>query len=499
VVRVESHPDSYLLKYHHWAGFWKTASKALTVSPNRHSFEHALRLIELGLPTPRPLACLDVRLGPLNVCSYLVTEFIPGESLYRLLRYQRLDEEIIDCVARQIAEIWQLLDDAQFSHNDLKPENFMIDRTNRVWLIDLESGTWHRDRRELYRAQSEDAARLLHPRSWRTQPRAGEMLRQRLLATPAVQAALAGPDELFQSLRQSFGGGEDSHHKLTVLIPCYDATDDLHGCIESVRDFADEILIVDSGARDGARRRSNKLTGCHRVRIEGFHDFHRRAIESATYPWVLWVEPNERISTDLAKEIQFLLAEMPSSDAYPVKRRNYCFGRPVRFGDLATDYPLRLFRRGSTVPLEIVTQLSPPRAPQRLNSRLIRHWARSVEELAAHDLRRAVEKACAAHHGGCRFSPLRMMVRPLWRFLHSFVLKLGFFDGWTGLHLAILAALFTYIEEAKLWEIQHGSHFPDFELPEPWRLIVPDPSESEPNVHADNARPADSGVRRRAA
>ena len=104
------------------------------------------------------------------------------------MRYGEPDASTVDHFARQVADIWQLLDDLRFCHNDLKPENLMIDDNNRVWLIDVENGRWHRDRRTLRPFQVQDAKRLMHIRSWQAVPQAAEQFRQRLLATPAVQA-----------------------------------------------------------------------------------------------------------------------------------------------------------------------------------------------------------------------------------------------------------------------------------------------------------------------
>src|SRR3954464_7398468 len=117
VARVDFASGPYLLKFHHWAGFWKTLSKSLAASPNRRSFNDGLKLADCGVPTPLPLACVDVRLGSLNTCSYLLTKFISGTSLYRTMRSGEPDSAIVDHLARQVADIWQLLDDMQFSHN----------------------------------------------------------------------------------------------------------------------------------------------------------------------------------------------------------------------------------------------------------------------------------------------------------------------------------------------------------------------------------------------
>lgn len=501
VARVEFASGSYLLKFHHWAGFWKTVSKSLSVSPNRRSFDYALRLVAVGLPTPRPLAFVEDRFGPLNIRSYLLTEFIDGESLYRVLRYQRLSNELVDHLARQIADIWQLLDNAQFSHNDLKPENFVVDRKHRVWLIDLENGKWHSDRRSLDRAQLDDAKRLLHPRSWRAQPNAVEVLRQRLLETPAVRSSVARLGASFHPFAQPHVGNDQTQHKLTVLIPCRETNEELSGCIESVRDFADEILVANAVTDDGTQERTEKLTGCREVRVNGTYNdsFRQRAISAAAHPWILWVEPNERVSTDLAKEIQMLLSEIPSGDEYQIERRNYCCNRPVRFGNLAADRPTRLFRKCSPVFWETPSKSNSERTPQQLKGKLIRHVSWSFEHLVTHDLHQAIDNAYTAHQGGRRASPWRMVVVPPICFLRSYVFKLGFLDGWLGLQLAMLSAIFAYVEYAKLWEIQRFHLHSDTRIrSEPHLLIARSANESTTTTRVFSAPQSNTSTRRAA-
>jgi serine/threonine protein kinase len=385
VARVDVPPGPYLLKFHHWAGFWKMLSKSRATSPNRLSFDLGLQLADRGVPTPRPLACVDVRLGPLNVCSYLLTDFVEGTSLYRRLRYDRPDSATIDDLARQVARIWQVLDDARLSHNDLKPENFMIDPSGRVWLIDLENARWHKDTVALRQCQAEDAKRILHARSWQANPAAAEVFRQRLLVTPAVQTAIAEPGGAKHPLAQGAEGSGIVSQRLTVLIPCNNATAELSGCVGSVRDFADEIVLAIPDGNDRAWDIVENLPDCRGWWCERFDDQTLRdAINAARNPWVLVLEPSERVSPDLAKEIQFLLAENPSKDGYRIGRRNYLFGRMMRFGDAAGHMPVRLVRRdGPVLPsVDGVHDEKPPHGDGKLRGRIFRYRASNVRAAA---------------------------------------------------------------------------------------------------------------------
>ena len=122
-------------------------------------------------------------------------------------------------IARQVAAIWDRLNELQTCHNDFKSENFMIDPTGKVWLIDLEMVRHYRKLDRWRKRQARELNDLLHPRNWRANPGAAEVFRQELLQTTAGQ----------QFLRSRHGDGHivscprptvnRSSQLVTVLIP----------------------------------------------------------------------------------------------------------------------------------------------------------------------------------------------------------------------------------------------------------------------------------------
>jgi tRNA A-37 threonylcarbamoyl transferase component Bud32 len=467
VARVRFPPGSYLLKFHHWAGFWKTLSKSRATSPNRLSFDLGVELADYGVPTPQPLACVDVRLGPFNTCSYLLTEFVEGTSLYRMLRYERPDAATIDDVARQVAQIWQQLNDRRLSHNDLKPENLMVDPNGRVWLIDLENAQRHKDAESLRHAQWEDAQRFLHVRSWQANPAAAEVFRERLLEAPAVQAAIADHEGRAHPFAVSAASAGDAVQRLTVLIPCGNVVTEICACVEAVRDFADEILVVVAGSSDGTWEVAKNLSGCRAIRLHrGEGDLPRSAIVAASHPWVLVVEPTERVTPDLAKEIQFLLAAHPMEEGYRIERRHHWLGHAMRFGEFCRDRPVRLVRRdGGLCPTLGGVRGGRPRADiSTLRCRMLRDRAASVEQWIWELTERAAMSARELYASNKRASLARILFRAPLRFAQSYFLRLGCLDGWAGLHAATMSAASELATCAMLWQLQRGMPRRDIEI-----------------------------------
>ncbi len=459
VAQVDLPSGKYLLKFHHWAGAWKTLTKSLAASPNRRSFEDGVRLASTGVPTPLPLACIDVRLGPFKACSYLLTEFVEGTSLYQRMRYSQPDEATIDHLAQQVADIWQSLDDLRFCHNDLKPENLMIDHNDRLWLIDLENGRWHDDQKSLRRAQTEDVRRLLHVRSWRANLQAAEKFRRRLSITTAAQSlGTANPFDSVADSRVVLS----INHGLTVLIPCCQRDSNLDNSIAAARDFAEEIIIVDFSSGNEVQQSLSNHKSCRVVSSGSLGPRPlERAVLNANNPWVLQLEPTELASSDLAKEIQFLLANDPPQDGFRIERRGLIGGHVIRFAGWLGDTPLRLVRRDSGLLPETSQNNDAKHSPKIGQTRcVIENRIATIEQLTAMLEQSASEAAHELHAQGHRPSLIRVLLHAPLNFLHGYFIKLGCLDGWAGLHLALLSAIYVYIRYAKLWQLTH-------ELPHP--------------------------------
>ncbi|MEM9657199.1 MAG: hypothetical protein AAF961_02455, partial [Planctomycetota bacterium] len=67
------------------------------------------------------------------------------------------------------------------------------------------------------------------------------------------------------------------------------------------------------------------------------------------------------------------------------------------------------------------------------------------------------------HASGRRASYARMLIQPPLRFLRDFVLHRGFLDGAAGLQIAWMSAFYTFMKQARLWELHYGLEQVDVE------------------------------------
>lgn len=257
---------------------------------------------------------------------------------------------------------------------------------------------------------------------------------------------------------------------LTVIIPCKNERDHILSCIKAVRPVADEILVADSGSTDGTLELVQQLGNCRIIQREyvSSGDFKNWAIPQATYPWILLVDADERVPHELAQEIGDLLETGPSQDAYWIYRNNHFLDRPIRFGDWGRDKVIRLFRRdgcryvGDTDHAEV--NVSSGRVG-KLRYRLRHYSVRQYDEYLQKLRRYTTLQAEQWHANGVRPNLLRLIFGGPFRFLRSYVLRLGFLDGMAGFHVSMLMGIYAYWKQVRLWELNLAAD----------RKIVPSP------------------------
>jgi FkbM family methyltransferase len=256
--------------------------------------------------------------------------------------------------------------------------------------------------------------------------------------------------------------------KLTVIIPCKNERENIRACVASAQLVADEVLVADSGSRDGTLEIARGL-GCRIIEREyrTSGDFKNWAIPHATHEWVFILDADERITTQLANEIRDRLID-PQRDGYWVYRLNHFMGHGILYGPWRNDRCLRLFRRdvgryvGPTDHAEV--ELGNGRAGQ-LRERLVHYTCTSYSQYLPKLSRYADVQARVWKEAGRRPSLGQLLFRFPSRFLQGYVLRLGFLDGPAGLQVCGLVAYLSWLKQAYLWQMQCARGIEELEQP----------------------------------
>ena len=232
--------------------------------------------------------------------------------------------------------------------------------------------------------------------------------------------------------------------RLSVVVLTRDEEAALPALLASVRDLADEVLVVDSGSTD----RTVELAQAAGARVvshawEGYGPQRRFAAAEASHDLILSLDADERPDPELVAAIRAELArpENELAAGYRVHFRHRAFGRPARFGAMWRDVRLRLYdRRQGGYDASAVHERIHVTGPVRdLPGRCDHDGFRDPAEARAKLARYAELAARERHRRGVRWSPLDALRFPA-GFLKRYLLRLGFLDGATGLTLALIFA-----------------------------------------------------------
>src|SRR5690349_3703182 len=232
--------------------------------------------------------------------------------------------------------------------------------------------------------------------------------------------------------------------------------------LRSVKDIADEIIVLDSGSTDATVELAQANSA--RVYVEpwkGFAAQKNSCLAKATCEWILSLDADEEVSTELSRSIKSLLnsAEPPRFKGYMMNRRNIYFGKWLKRCGYYPDPKLRLIQRGAAKfelrPVHEDMKMAEEKG--HLKGDLLHHAYRNFEDFIEHQNRYSSLGAdMVVAKGRVGFNPINIVARPLVRFVYNYFFRLGFLDGAVGLLVLANHAMYVSWKYAKAWELSRN-------------------------------------------
>jgi glycosyltransferase involved in cell wall biosynthesis len=242
--------------------------------------------------------------------------------------------------------------------------------------------------------------------------------------------------------------------KLSVILIVKNEADHIRRCLTSVA-WADEIIVLDSGSTDGTAEIVLEFTPhLYRTDWPGYGPQKNRALEKAQYPWVLAIDADEELTPELQKEIKNILSRPEALDGYAIQRQSLFCGRWIRHGDWASDWVVRLWRRGRgqfenrLVHEKLLVEGKVGRLSHIMRHYTYPHLGVALTKMNHYSTIWARESFLKGKKGGI----IQGWSRALWSFLRGYVVRAGFLDGWQGFVLAVTNSIGTFYKYIKLKE-----------------------------------------------
>ena len=233
---------------------------------------------------------------------------------------------------------------------------------------------------------------------------------------------------------------------------------DLAQCLDTVKDWVDEIIIVDSGSTDNTQEIAEQYGAKFYSHPDwpGFGKQRQRAQEYVTSNYVLGLDADERITPKLRESIQQAVQQDVPNTVYDIPRVSEVFGREIRHSGWYPDYVVRLYRTnyaGYNDSLVHEKVVYPENTKvQKLTGDLEHFTYKSIHHYLVKSAGYAKAWADQRQAKGKKATLWQGVSHAIGCFVKMYILKAGFLDGKQGFLLAVLSAHSTFVKYADLWE-----------------------------------------------
>ena len=243
--------------------------------------------------------------------------------------------------------------------------------------------------------------------------------------------------------------------KLSVVIITYNEEKKIGKCLDSTREVADEIIVVDSFSTDSTKAICNSH---HVLFFEqsflGYVEQKEFARLKASHENVLCLDADEFLSEKLIQSIKTEKEKGFPKDGYTMNRyNNYC-GQWIRHGDYYPDRKLRLCKKdkanwGGENPHDVLIP-HPGSALMQLSGDLCHFSFSTFEEHVIKMNKFSTLAAESMFKKGKRKNYFKLIISPAWAFFNGYILRRGFLDGLAGFTIAKVNAFYTFMKYMKL-------------------------------------------------
>lgn len=237
---------------------------------------------------------------------------------------------------------------------------------------------------------------------------------------------------------------------LSVVLATFNEEENLGDTLESVRDIADEIIVVDGTSTDKTVEIAQKYGAKVKITTNkpNFHINKQMAIDMASKDWILQLDADERLAPELKKEILSAINyKQATINGYWIPRKNWFLGRFLMKGGVYPDYTLRLYKKGKgRLPQKDVHEQTIVEGKVAYLANPLIHMADPTFSRYLLRFKRYtdfISKQYKNKNLGKDYLTMikYILVLPIWWFLTAYIRHKGFLDSWQGFVFAFFSAL----------------------------------------------------------
>ncbi len=241
---------------------------------------------------------------------------------------------------------------------------------------------------------------------------------------------------------------------ISVAVIAKNEVDRIGHLLRSV-DFADEVVVVDSGSTDGTQDLCRRMGASVIFNAWPGHVAQKQfALESTKNDWILSLDADEMVSEALIQEILEAVKNADSAvSGFSMPRLSRYLGRWIKHGGWYPDRKVRLVRRGKGMwkGINPHDKLTIDGKVVKLKNPILHHVYRGIDD-HVETINRFSDIYAQGHAPAGSEFVLAGMGHAIVKFLECYVWKHGILDGIPGLIIAMNSSWYVFLKHAKRWE-----------------------------------------------
>ena len=224
---------------------------------------------------------------------------------------------------------------------------------------------------------------------------------------------------------------------ISIVIMAKDAQKHIKTCLDSLKDFDDVVLYLnDSTDQTEEIAKTYANVNIIHGKFLGFGPTKNKAASYTKHDWVFSLDSDEELTDDLVQEVK-TLALKNEKELYILKRDNYFFDKEVKYSGWGKDYLVRLYNKKfhnfTDASVHEKIELKDDSQQSRLKNSFKHH---AVDDINQFLYKIAKYSDLAAHNKKtCSFT--LVILKAFFAFFKTYILQLGFLDGWRGFVISL--------------------------------------------------------------
>jgi len=240
---------------------------------------------------------------------------------------------------------------------------------------------------------------------------------------------------------------------ISVVMIAKNAEEHIESCLKAIKSFSEVILYLND-CSDKTENIAKKFSNVKIIYGEftGFGDTKKRATSYAKNEWILSLDSDEILSSELIEEISH--KELNSNSIYSILRHNHYNKKHIKCCGWDNNYVERLFNKNMTnfnnkeVHEGVITKnLNIEKLQNSLNHYPFSHAGELLNKMDKYATLYAKE-----HTGQKNSSPFQAFSSGIFAFFKNYILQKGFLCGYEGLLISISNANGAFYKYIKLYE-----------------------------------------------